>query len=959
MIAASAARSLLRAPSLRGAAARFGAARPAFSRAAPYLTRTGAATRFLRSPVEATFCIESLLLLHSETASALMTSMFTLSRRSYRWLSEERSNASTRCYTSNFMLEEFEDDGESISQSHKSTSNSSMSLAKSLACLADESSASNEKRPLSRLEHKRLIELRIKKKVKAHYYAGRYLDLMNNVVATADTLSDSYDMIRLNSNVILTSKKDDICFSSLAEQLASGQFDVQSNTLSILAKSKQKKCLVLPKLNLKIVQEAIRLVLEVVYRPHFSKISHGCRSGRGQRSALNYVSKEINNHNWWFTLFINKEADKYIMSKLISEMNDKIEDAKLFSFIQSMFDARVLNLVFGNFPKGHGLPHEGVLSPILMNIYLGNLDHEIFKISMRYEGLCQETDNKVAQSSKLRTWIRKQIKESDTKQLNADTETKICTCRYMDEIFVAVSGSKETAIQIKADIVSFLKSTLHLDVEDLMDLSEIKKNSRGIQFIGTMLRLTTPTSPELRAVHKLKDKVKLFASQKQEIWDAMSLRIGKKWLAYGLRRIKESEIKQLGLSTPLLDYISQFRKDGMKTDHWFKSLLKVWMQDVNAQVETNEEVLLSKYIAEPALPQDLRDAFYNFQKQAKEYISSEIATTTELLRTSGTHPTPFTEAKVIRLEAPLNSIKKSLHYHGVINIEGFPRHVSKLILQDDDLIINWFSGLVQRWLRWYSKYDNFGDIKLLIVHCIRKSCIRTLAAKYRMHEVLIEKKFELEQHGIPLIEELDTDSSTTESNDLSAPIDDESLMYGIPSSGLCLLSLSRVKVPARVFNCFVMGCTVASPSLYTLHIKEKQRFPGWRTGFSTSIHPSLNGKRIGLCNQHVKDLYQVTRYDHRLLPGVVTDLLDEVDSTEVAKYIKVQCLRLVSLAERLEEKKLSMLETFETQPREIESLKTRLAEMEKALEAKDNEIVNLNGATIESAAMVRVAWDVS
>lgn len=757
-------------------------------------------------------------------------------------------DGSMRYSAANFMLEEFENANGRTRQG--------MSLAKSLACLADESLAFHKKKPLSRMEHKRLIELRIKKRVKAHYLNGKYYDLMNKVIANADTLSDSYDIIRLNSNIDMASKKDNVCFISLAEQLATGNFDVESHTASIISKSKKKECLTLPKLQLKIVQEAIRLVLEVVYRQHFSKISHGCRSGRGQRSALNYVGKEISNHNWWFTLFINKEADQLILSKILSEMNEKIEDSMLFNFIQNMFDAKVLNLVFGSFPKGHGLPQEGVLSPILMNIYLDNLDHAIFEMCMRYEGLGLEGSvKKDVQISKLRNWMRKQIKASDdnsVNQLGDCVQTRICACRYMDEIFIAVSGSKETALKIKTEVISYLKKTLHLDIEDQMNLSAIRKNSLGVQFIGTVIRLAAPQSAELRAVHKLKDKVKLFASQKKEIWDAMTLRIGKKCLAHGLRRIKESEIKQLGLSTPLLDYISQFRKGGMKTDHWFKSLLKIWMQDVIAKLEDNEEVLLSKYIAEPAMPQDLREAFYNFQKQAKEYISSETAATVELLCDPCIEPRLSTKSTtVVRLEVPLNAIKKCLHRYGLINLEGFPMHVSKLVLQDDDLIISWFSGLVKRWLRLYENFDNFGDIKLLMVHCIRKSCIRTIAAKYRMYEGLIEKKFELEQHGIPLtLEDMDLDSNATTKLD-----DDEYYMYGILGSGLCLLSLSRVKVAARVFDCFVMGCTISSPSLYTLHVKERQRFPGWRTGFSSSIHPSLNGRRIGLCSQHVKDLY--------------------------------------------------------------------------------------------------------
>lgn len=708
------------------------------------------------------------------------------------------------------------------------------------------------------MELKRLVEVRIKKRVKAQYLNGKFYDLMGSVIATADTLQDSYDIIRLNANVDLASKRDDICFNSLAEELTNGDFDVEANTLLMVAKGRSKECLVLPKLKLKVIQEAIRVVLEVVYRPHFSKISHGCRSGRGHRSALRYVCKEIGKPDWWFTISMNKEADGNILSKLVSEMEEKIEDAQLFCFIHRMFNAQVLNLVFGSFPKGHGLPQEGVLSPILMNIYLDIFDREVFRICMRYEGVSSDSaDVKNGRPSKLRCWFRRQMKDCDAKNADRSTdavETRLHACRCMDEILIAVSGSKDVALSIKDEIITCLRNSLYLDVEDHGDLFAVRKNSRGLQFLGTAVRVAAKETAALRAVHKLKDKIQLFASQKQETWNSMTRRIGKKWLAYGLRRVKESEIKSLGLSTPLLDHISQFRKEGMKTDHWFKHLLKIWMEDMNASVAANKKIILSKYIAEPALPEDLRDSFYEFQKQAMEYVSSETAATLALMRSSTTNTVSIssTETTVMRTEAPIKFIKRSLYRYGLINVEGYPRHVSTLILQDDALIINWFSGLVRRWLKWYSEFDNFGDIKHMIVDCVRKSCIRTLAAKYRMHEVLIEKRFELDQSGIPMTEDLETEMIASDS-----PIsdDDEALMYGISSSGLCILSLSRVKVPTRIFNCFVMGCIFVSPSMYTLHVKEKQRFPGWKTGFSTSIHSSFNRRRIGLCSKHVKDLY--------------------------------------------------------------------------------------------------------
>ncbi|CAL9121214.1 unnamed protein product [Musa textilis] len=93
MIVAVAARRLLgRSLSLRHtAAARIGASRPSL-RPLPRSRPAATASRFPRYrlpyPVETSFCLESLLPMHSATASALMTSMLTISRRGPGWLSE-------------------------------------------------------------------------------------------------------------------------------------------------------------------------------------------------------------------------------------------------------------------------------------------------------------------------------------------------------------------------------------------------------------------------------------------------------------------------------------------------------------------------------------------------------------------------------------------------------------------------------------------------------------------------------------------------------------------------------------------------------------------------------------------------------------------------------------------------------------------------------------------------------
>lgn len=725
-----------------------------------------------------------------------------------------------------------------------------MALAKSLACLIEESSNVDERRPKSRMELKRSLELRIKKRVKEQYVNGKFHDLMTKVIANPETLQDSYNCIRLNSNVGMALDNDNMSFESLAMQLSSGNFDVSANTFSISTKGVRKEILVLPKLKLKVVQEAIRIVLEVVYKPHFSKISHGCRSGRGHHAALKYISKGISNPDWWFTLIISKKLDACVFAKLVSIMEDRIQDPRLYDIIQSMLDTQVLNVEFGGFPKGHGLPQEGVLSPILMNIYLDAFDHEFYRLSMKYEALNPGFHCGGEQlHSKLRSWFRRQLKGNDIRNRGEENSgPKIQSCRFMDELFFAVSGPKDVALSFRSEILNYLRNSLHLDVDTETEILPCA-GPREIRFLGFLVRKSVRESPATRAVHKLKEKVNLFALQKQEAWDLGTVRIGKKWLAHGLKKVKESEIKHLADSSSLLYQISCFRKAGMETDHWYKHLLKIWIQDIKPEMAESEESILSKYVAEPALPQELKDSFYEFQKCAEKYVKSETAATLALLPNSSSCTETVTE-----IIAPVNAIKKRLLRYGLTTSRGHACRTPLLVLQDDIQIIDWFSGIVCRWFRWYSLCDNFNEVELIIRYQVRKSCIRTLASKYRIHESEIEKRFDLELGRILSTQERELEMEN-EASEFTAFDNDEALMYGISYSGLCLLSLARMVSQSRPCNCFVMGCSAAAPCVYTLHVMERQKFPGWKTGFSTCIHPSLNKRRIGLCKQHLKDLY--------------------------------------------------------------------------------------------------------
>ncbi|CAA7397881.1 unnamed protein product [Spirodela intermedia] len=752
---------------------------------------------------------------------------------------------------------------------------SSTSLARALACLPEDESPTEKE--LTRMEVKRSLENRIKKRVKDQFSRGKFHNLMDAVIVNGDTLRDAYDIIRLDSNVDLSSSGDDsLCFLSIAGELAAGGgFDVRVNTTSILAKNGGGR-LVLPNLKLRIIQEAVRVALEVVYRPHFSKLSHGGRSGRGHRSALRYVSREVGGDiDWWFTLPMNALADINIVSKLISMMEEKIEDAHLFFFIRELFQAEVLNLSFGGFPKGHGLPQEGALSPILMNIYLDALDQELLRISMRYECLGDDPSSgpQDGRRSKLRTWLRRRI-TGGSGDGGEETAARFHACRFMDEVFIAIRGTRDSACSLRDEILEFLRSSLFIEPGHLVEVLSVEACPQGLQFLGMALRVVTGGGggggsggggPErTRAVHKLRDKVRSFAYHKKDSWEALTARLGKKCLAHGLKKLKESEIRPLRRSTPVLDQISRFRKEGMKTDHWFKTLLKVWLQDVGGAAEADEEAVLRKLFAEQALPEDLREAFLSFQLQVEGYLLAENVSTQELLSEmrkeyGGGGAAGDRSKMVVAVEAPMRFIERRLLRYGLVDRRGNPRCVHELVLQDDALIVSWFAGLARRWLRWFADAANFRQVEATVAGRLRRSCVRTLAVKHRMAENVAERRFAEELTATPLA------GGDSSSGDLLAGGDsgsgdlltgeDEALTYGVAYGGLCALTLERVAVPCRRLRCSVVGCSEGSPAIYALRVKERQSFPGWKTGFSPAIFLGLTGRRVALCRRHVEDIY--------------------------------------------------------------------------------------------------------
>jgi group II intron reverse transcriptase/maturase len=135
-----------------------------------------------------------------------------------------------------------------------------------------------------------------------------------------------------------------------------------------------KRPLGIPTIKDRIVQTAVKLVLEPIIESDFQEFSYGFRPGRSCHQALQSVWKYM---NFGYTQVIDADISKYFDSiphdKLLRSISKRIADGKIMRLIKLWLKAPILDDGKLNHLR-KGTPQGGVISPLLANIYLNHLD---------------------------------------------------------------------------------------------------------------------------------------------------------------------------------------------------------------------------------------------------------------------------------------------------------------------------------------------------------------------------------------------------------------------------------------------------------------------------------------------------------------------------------------------------------------------------------------------------------
>jgi RNA-directed DNA polymerase len=142
--------------------------------------------------------------------------------------------------------------------------------------------------------------------------------------------------------------------------------------------SKDKRPLGVPAVRDRAVQTALRAVLEPIFERDFSDRSYGFRPGRSGLEALERVESLLQQgHTWIVDADIKGYFDSIPQDKLLGQIERRIADGTVLRLIRQYLEAGVMETMKEWRPTLQGTPQGSGISPLLANIYLNPLDHQM------------------------------------------------------------------------------------------------------------------------------------------------------------------------------------------------------------------------------------------------------------------------------------------------------------------------------------------------------------------------------------------------------------------------------------------------------------------------------------------------------------------------------------------------------------------------------------------------------
>jgi RNA-directed DNA polymerase len=273
---------------------------------------------------------------------------------------------------------------------------------------------------------------------------GRWFSLIDKVHAPK-TLLAAWERVRANGgasgvdgeSIERFEARQDVYLAELSEALRQGHYRPQAvRRVEIPKGDGRMRPLGIPTVKDRVVQTAMKLVIEPILETKFLSTSYGFRPGRGCKDALREVDRLLGEG---FTFVVDADLRGYFDSiphgKLMERVEAHISDGRLLALLRSYLEQDIFDGMQSWTPT-EGTPQGAPMSPLLANLYLHALDelmrdlgHRMVRYADDFVILCRSREEADGALAEVREWV-----QANGLTLHPD-KTHIGDCRHPGQGF--------------------------------------------------------------------------------------------------------------------------------------------------------------------------------------------------------------------------------------------------------------------------------------------------------------------------------------------------------------------------------------------------------------------------------------------------------------------------------------------------------------------------------------------